>query len=240
MVFSDTSTKQGLIQDCEMIVFNEYGRISDNENLLYNFTNLINRQYDKAVSIIIENDSRWQYDDTSYTTTATVTANLVSAQSAYTLDASHLHISRVRVKDSASNWHILSPLDQSDETAQTYLSPQNPVLTGTPLYYEKHADQIRLYPTPNASVTSGLEIVVQRTPNYFAFDDTTQQAGLAPIFHRFLSMGASLDYAIVNNHANKNDIAQLYSDERDRMAKFYQRRNREEVMRLTVNKQDNK
>lgn len=237
MVFSDTTTKNGLLQDCEMILFNEYGKITGNSNLLYHFTNLLNRQYDKAVSIIIEHDGRWQWDDTSYTTTAVATTAITNGQRAYTLDASHLKLVLVRVKDDAGNWRALKPFDINDPEAILYKQQQADDVDGLPVWYEKQGDQMTLYPTPDYTQSASLEITVQRTPNYFSFDDTTQEAGLAPIFHRFLSLGASLDYAVSNSLANKNDIAELYRDERERMVKFYQMRNRDEskTLRAKIN-----
>lgn len=232
MVFSDTTTKTGLIQDCEMLVFNEYGKISGNANLLYNFTNLINRQYDKAVSIIIEKDGRWQYDDTSFGTRAVATTNLVSGQANYTLDASQLKLIMVRLKDQSGNWNLLVPFNITDPEAFYYVREQNPAVTGDPHWYEKQGDQLILYPTPNYSQSASLELTVQRIPNYFSHTDAAQTPGLAPIFHRILSIGAALDYAVVNSLAHKNDLAQLYQDERDRMIGFYSMRNRDEQKTL--------
>lgn len=232
MVFSDTSTKNGLIQDCEMLVFNEYGKITGNTNLLYNFTNLLNRQYDKAVSIIIERDGRWQYDDSSYTTRAVATTGIVSGQDNYTMDASHLKLVLVRIKDESGNWSVLRPFDITDPEAYYYLREQSTAVTGDPHWYEKQGDQMILYPTPDYTQAASLEVTVQRVPNYFSYDDTTQEAGLAPIFHRILSLGASLDYAVANSLAQKNDLAMLYQDERDRMIAFYSMRNRDEQKTL--------
>lgn len=228
MQFSDTSTKTGIIQDCENLVFNEYGRISGNTNLLQTFTNYINRQYDKAVSVIIENDNRWQYDDTSYTTQAVYTTNLVANQKNYVLDATHLKTTMVRIKDDAGAWRILMPIDQNDPIGRAYLNEPSTPSTGDPYWYDKRGDLIILYPEPDYSLANALEITVQRQPNYFVYTDTTKEAGLAPLFHRYLSLGAAMEYAIANGLSNKNDLAQLHQMEEERMTRFYSSRSRDE------------
>lgn len=237
MVFSDTSTKQGLIQDCEMLVFGAYGRISDNASLLYNFTNLINRQYDKAVSIIIEADGRWQYDDNTYSTTMVNTATITSGQYRYTLDPEHLKLLGVRVKpNGATSFIDLESTDRRDQNYPDFGGTQ----TGLPQVYDKEGDILKLHPTPNYTQSESIEIVVQRVPNYFVYTDTTKEAGIQQTHHRFLSLGASLEYAVMNALATKNDIAALFQDERDRMEASYSRRNRDERDRMLVANHNNK
>lgn len=232
MQFNDTSTKTGLIQDCEFLVFNEYGKITGNTNLLYTFTNLLNRAYDKAVSILVEVDGRWQYDDTSYTTTLIQYTNLTDGQSNYTLDASHLKLTKIRFKDSAGNWTVGKAIDENDPLGHFYLSNQTPNAEGTPFFYDKKGDQLILYPTPDTTVSSGLEITVQRQPNYFTYDDVSQTPGIVPIFHRFLSLDASLQYAVANRLDNKNDFSVMLQDEVTRIKTFYSKRNRDEQKML--------
>lgn len=219
MVFNDVTTKQGLIQDCEMILFNEYGKITGNSDLLHHFTHLLNRQYDKAFSIIIECDGRWQYG------TGIIDADLVSGQRNYTLDLEHAKITKVRLKDEAGNYKTLIPIDQTDAG---YSALYNGSETGQPVWYDKDGDQLILLPTPSYSQLASIEMTMQQVPDYFEYTDTNVSAGIAPQHHRFLSFGASLDYAIVNSHALKNDLAELYRDERERMVQFHRMRNRDE------------
>ena len=229
MQFSDTSDeKAGLIQDCETIVFNEYGKITGNSDLLATFTNNLNRGYDKAVSIIIENDGRWQSDDTSYGDISIVTTNLVSGQERYTIDASHMKISQVRIKDEAGNWSVVQPIDENDPIHRAYMKESPTKTVGTPNVYDKRGDQLFFYPQPDFNSTNGLEMRVQRQPNYFTTDDTTQTPGIAVLFHRFLTLSASLDYCVMNSLAQKNDVASLLADVTVRVERFYSRRDRTE------------
>ena len=89
-----------------------------------------------------------------------------------------------------------------------------------------------LYPTPIYSQAASIELTLQQIPDYYSYDDTDTISGIAPQHDRFLSYGASLDYAVVNSHALKNDLADLYRDERERMVQFYRMRNRDESQYL--------
>ena len=75
------------------------------------------------------------------------------------------------------------------------------------MFYDKQGDQLLLYPVPDTTVSDGLELTVQRQPNYFTYDDTTQTPGIVPIFHRFLTLDASLQYCVANGIDRKADIA---------------------------------
>lgn len=232
MVFSDTTNNTGLIQDCETLVFNDFDKISNNTGLLQKFTNLINRQYDKATSIIIENDGRWQHDDTSYTTEAVYLTALVSGQRQYTIDPAHVKILQIRLKDEAGNWSILRPIDFNDPEAFRFRQETTPASVGEPHWYDKRGDQIILYPTPDYSQADSVEVTVQRIPNYFVYTDTTKEVGISGLFHRYLSLGASMEYAVANSLGNKNDLMELFKMEEDRIKTHYSRRSRDEQLQL--------
>lgn len=232
MQFSDTSSNTGLIQDCESLVFNEFGKISGNTALLQTFTNLINRQYDKATALIIENDGRWQHDDVTFTTEAVYLTGIVDGQRQYTLDPAHLKIVQVRVKDTAGNWRILRALDVNDPEAFYMRQDMSTAVEGQPFWYDKRGDQLVLYPQPDYTQAASLEVMVQRPPNYFTYDDTTQEVGISTVFHRYLSLGASMEYAVANSLGNKNDLMELFKLEEDRVKSFYSKRSRDEQLQL--------
>lgn len=232
MVFSDTTNNSGLIQDCEGIVFNQFGKISGKTALLQTFTNLINRQYDKATSIIIEHDGRWQHDDSSYLTEAVYLTDLVSGQRQYTLDPAHLQITQIRLKDEAGNWSILRPLDINDPEAFRFRQETSTQTSGEPHWYDKRGDQVILYPSPDYSQSASLEITVERVPNYFTHSDAGREVGVSTLFHRYLSLGASMEYAVANSLANKNDLMALFKMEEERIKIHYSRRSRDENLQL--------
>ena len=85
MQFSDTSTRQGLIQDCEDIAGLGAAGISGVAAKLQSFTRWINERYLEITGFIISCDGRWQWDDSNQTNSPVATTALVSDQRDYTV-----------------------------------------------------------------------------------------------------------------------------------------------------------
>lgn len=228
MVFSDTSTKLGLVQDAEQLLFGNYGEISSNTNRLYDFTARMNRSLDKAVSKILSCDGRWQFDDSNNTDLPIGSTALVSGQADYTLAVSHLDIIKVLAKDSAGNLRVITPIDENDLIGERYLNETTTAETGIPQFYDKKGSSIFLYPTPNYASSAGLVVHFQRGPSYFAYTDTTKTPGFASIFHRYVSLDASLDYAISKSLPQAKNLSTLVQNMETQMEEFYSKRSRDE------------
>lgn len=240
MDFSDTSTKQGLVQDCDFLV--------TSDSTSYPLTNKAasaNRYLDEAVSIILAADGRWQWDDTNNTSDPIALGDLVANQQAYgitssiwsvggggdaALTTSLLTLNRVELKDPAGNWNLLIPFDQKDLTpppnqplpmgtltAGASIAGQSYSLTdflktaGTPIYYDKIGNSLYLYPKPDYSQADSLKLYFQRKASYFASTDTTKRAGIAQHLHRFFSLGMAYDYAVAKL-LNTNKITSLLNE----------------------------
>lgn len=228
MVFSDTTTKQGLLQDCEQLVFGNYGDISNNSDRLYDFTARMNRSLDKVASKIMQVDGRWQWDDTNYTDFPVGSTDIISGQADYTLDVTHLIIEKVTILDSSGSSYVIYPIDIQDPVMFQYLQQPPTQATGQPTYYDKKGNSIILYPTPNYNATAGLTVHYKRPASYFAHTDTTKAPGIPSIFHRYVSLDASLDYAISKGLSVKNDIATLHADIENIIQEHYQKRSKDE------------
>jgi hypothetical protein len=250
--FSDTKTKQGLIQECETNVFgdNGYGRISGDDNLLATFTRLLNEGLNSVVQLILQSDNRWQWDDDNNTDfpIATTTLGVVvgSEQQDYTLAVSHLKITRVEVKDANGNWNLLKPIDQADiysESLTDFLKT-----AGLPLYYDKIATSILLYPKPlgtQVTAVNGLKVYFQRPPSYFVSTDTTKVPGFNSLHHRLVALKASLDYARTNSlpvaggvmrGGYKTGLLTQVDEEEQKLVETYVLRNKDEHVRITAKK----
>lgn len=228
MVFSDTSTKLGLVQDCEMNIFNNYGDISSNSNRLYDFTARMNRSLDKVAGLIMSVDNKWQYDDSNYTDFPIGRTDLVANQADYTMSVNFLIIEKVLILDPAGNSTIIYPIDITDPSMSWYLQQPASPGVGQPFRYDKTGNSIVLYPTPNYSATAGLIVHYKRPPSYFAYTDTTKTPGIPSIYHRYVSLDASLDYAISKNMAIKNDLAVLVKNMEDAIMEHYDKRPKDE------------
>lgn len=228
MVFSDTSTKLGLIQDCEQLLFGNYGEISGNANRLYDFTARLNRSLDKAVSKILSCDGRWQFDDANYTDLPIGSTNIVASQADYTMAVSHLDVLKVLAKDSAGNLRVLTPIDESDPIGIRYLNETTTAETGIPQYYDKKGSSIILYPTPNYASTAGLVVHFQRGPSYFAYTDTTKAPGFPSTFHRFVSLDTAVDYGVSKTLPQVDGWARERDTVGQQMEDFFSKRSRDE------------
>lgn len=227
MVFSDTTTKLGLIQDCEQLVFGNYGDISNSANRLYDFTARINRAYDKLATLIMGVDGRWQFDDTNYTDLPIGSTNLVLGQKQYSFDVEFLDVVRVTLTDPGGNKLVLVPFDITDPLGDIYLMQQTNQ-TGTPIAYDKTGGTINLYPTPNYNSTLGLTVYYRRKPSYFAYNDTTKPVGIPALFHRYLSLEACNDYSISKQLKGKNDLNVKVQEMTDSIKEFYSMRSKDE------------
>ncbi len=227
MVFSDTTTKLGLIQDCEQLVFGNYGDISNNTDRLYDMTARINRSYDKLATRIMSSDGRWQFDDTNYSDLPIGSTSLVSGQQDYAFDVEFLDILKVIALDSAGNKMVLTPIDINDPMGEVMLTDIT-TSGGIPQWYDKMGSSIFLYPKPNYNKTAGLTIYYRRKPSYFAYTDTTKPVGIPATFHRYLSLDASLDYAISKSMPKKNDLSVLVKEMEDTLMDFYSKRSKDE------------
>lgn len=238
MQFSDTSTKNGLIQECEDLVFGNYGDISSNSDRLYQFTRLINEALNRVTSLILKSDGRWQFDDNNNTDFPIGTTSLVttagSEQQDYALDVTHLKILGVEVKNSDGDFYGLTPIDQvdiMDNSVTNFLSTP-----GKPQYYDKLGNSIFLYPPPLAAdvtASGGLKVRFQRPPSYFVYTDTTKVPGFNSLYHRLVALIASRDYAISKSMKVAKGISELATQAEEALIEDYTLRNKDERIRIT-------
>jgi hypothetical protein len=238
--FSDTSTKLGLIQECEDLVFGNYGDISGNTDRLYQFTRLMNEALNRVTSLILKSDGRWQFDDSNNTDLPIGTTDLVttagSEQQDYEFSVSHLKVLGVEVLNADGNWVNLSPLDQLDlvntgNSVTDYLKTP-----GMPQYYDKIGRSIFLYPKPLAAAvteTGGLKVRFQRPPSYFVYNDTTKVPGFNSLYHRLVALIASRDYALSKSLKNAKSLAELTTQAEEALVEDYMLRNGDERINIS-------
>lgn len=242
--FSDTSSsKNGLIQECESLLFgdNSYGRISGDTSLLATITRYINEALNRVATLVLQVDGRWQFDDNNNTDFPIATTNLVttlgSEQQDYSFAVTFLKVLRVEVLDNTGAWTKLTPFDQVDiyDNSLTDLMKT----PGLPLYYDKQANSIFLYPKPlGTSVTAanGLKVWFQRPPSYFTTSDTTKVPGFQSIYHRLVAMLASRDYAVTRGLTNAKAISDLATLQEQDLQDAIALRSKDEHVRLSGKK----
>jgi hypothetical protein len=202
LVFSNTSTKNGIIQRIEKTCGFNDGDISGNATRLAQFTGDVNVAMDRALSLIFQVGGTWQFDDSNHSDYPIITTDLVSGQRDYplTTDGSGnlvLEIYKVMVADEHGNYRVITPVDVPDRTANSnYWDGLN--VEGQPNTYDKLGNSIILDPIPNYNQTAGLKVYINRESTYFTVSDTTKKAGFAGLFHDYLVIHPSYQHALRN------------------------------------------
>ena len=208
MQFSDTTTKQGLIQECEFWTNLGDAGISGDSTLLKQFTSRINRAYERVLPLVLSMDDTMQWDDPNYTDKPIARTDLVSGQQDY---------SAISDEDSNSILNVVKVFVLQSSTATEYvelrrvpvgvggeariLSPAT-TFVGIPTEFVELGGSINLGPIPNYTATNGLKIMFERSPSYFASTDTTKKSGIPEPFHQLLALHASKDWLAVNKPEN--------------------------------------
>jgi len=232
MVFSDTTLKQGIVEQTRSIM-----RVDSTQWPTAKIVASANNWLDTVAGYAIGADKMFQWDDTNHTKLPIGTTNIVADQSDYSFLTDEqgnniVTLTRLEAKDSTGNYHLLVPIDQNDlnqaiDTEQT--------TTGVPTHYDKIADNIvRLYPKPAASVTSGLKFYFQRTSSYFVATDTTKTPGVSPLLHRGFVIAAAYDGALTLGLPNLQPLSIEMQREEKKMIEYFSDRNNdtEAVLRM--------
>ena len=232
MEYSNDTTKAGIIQDIDFLLNLDDPATYDIKHKTRN----INRAYDRAVSLILQADSRWEWEDTNKTDLPIATTDLVSGQRDYGIDITFLRITKLLVKDRTGNWQILIPVDENDPEGRDIIKEKR---EGVPQRYIKKANSIFLGPKPNYSSTAGLKIHFQRNVDYFTSDDSSKKPGFAEPFHRLLSLYAAYDWCLANNLAGRmailaNEITKMEMA----LIEFYCSRSRDEKPKIRLRKEN--
>lgn len=204
MVFNDTSTKQGLIQECEFWTNLGDGVISGDTTLLKVFTNRLNRAFENVLPLVLSKSDKLRWDDSNHTDHPIATFDIESGTNDYELLTDDNSLSILNLTDvmilpasSSTEYSRLRRMTLDDPRALRALSP-NPSDTGIPSAFVEKGNIIFFDVTPNYDATAGGKVFFERVPSYFASSDTTKTPGIPAPFHQLLALYASLDWILVN------------------------------------------
>jgi len=198
--FSSTANKNGIIQLIERNLDFPDGTITGSSLLMAQFTGDVNLAMDRALSLIFQTVGTWQFDDSNHTGYPIITGDIVSGQRDYSFvtdDAGNLilDIYKVMVKPGATGaYKELTPRDQQNE-ANTLLFTDGTNTQGIPTAYDKTANGIFFDYVPNYNSDEGIQIYINREGSYFTVSDTTKKAGFSGLFHEYLALRPSYQYA---------------------------------------------
>ena len=239
MIYNDSTNKLGIINDIATWCFGSSSNDDTTAYPLADKTRNANAWYDRVVSLIMKADNRWEFDDINQTDLPIATTALVANQQNYGLNAAvHYKILRVEILDSNGNGQQLNPISQDDKTGTAMTEYQE--TAGTPEEYDLVGNSIFLYPKPSYAYTAGLKIYFQRGASYFASGDTTKTPGFNEMFHRIISLGASLDWISINNSgSNKIPIlTNRIKELEEALINFYSGRHRSKTKMSLGGKDD--
>lgn len=189
----------------------------------------INISWDEVVAELYKADPNHKWDDTTNPDLPFATLDMIATHDHYTLLDSALVIHRVRMKDNQGNLKTLTPVLRRELTDDDLGS------TGVPEKYYKIGGVVFPIPIPNYGATDGIELEFQRGANHFTIASTEDSPGFNSQFHQFLSIGASLRYAIAQGMSQKNrDLAIEKERLRNAIREHYQLRSPDERPRLKL------
>jgi hypothetical protein len=203
MQFNDTSTKQGLLQDCEFRTNLGDGTITGDSALKAQFTRLLNIRYARTLGKLQILTGKDGAEDINYTDQQFSLFDIVSSQNDYQFltdeDGNTISdITGVMLQaPTADDFVALERLALSDSDAMLVMSP-NSTNTGTPTGYIEKNNTVFFDVIPDFSATSAGKLFYRLVPSYFTAGDTTKTPGFVEHFHSILSIGASLDWLNVN------------------------------------------
>lgn len=218
MVFSDSTNYQGIIQDIDFLLFAS-SAVFNTDYALADRVRNVNIALDEVVTELYKADPNYKWDDTTNTDLPCATLDLTANQDHYAMLDSAQVVHRVRVKDRNGEFYTLEPALRSELTDYELNN------TGSPTKYYKMGGAIFPVVTPDYGYADGIELEFQRGGNYFTASDTTKEPGFNPQFHQYLSVGASLRYAISNGMENKaNQLRAEKERIRNSIREHYERR----------------
>jgi hypothetical protein len=230
MVFSNTTTKAGILQRVEFTLGLPDGAITGDTTLLAHMTSLVNEVYYDVVMEILRSQDSWDFDDTNHLDYAIATTPLVASQRDYSFPASLniLKIKRVDVTYDGANYYKATPIDSlsfGDGIGNTTTEDTN--FGDTTPAYDVKADTIWIYPLPTtAQVAAGAKIRIEfyRELDDFTTSDTTQEPGIDRPWHELLPLGASMKYAAMRSLENAKSLKVLYDERMNAMRQYYGRK----------------
>jgi hypothetical protein len=192
----------------------------------------INIALDRALALIFQVGGTWQFDDSNHSDYPIITTSLLSGIRDYSFVDDEqgnliLDIYKVMVKDPNGIFHEIQPIDVQtpNNNTQSFYDGQN--ITGIPSRYDKTANGIFLDAIPSYGSSQGLKIYINREASYFTVSDTTKKPGIAGLFHEYLALRPSYQYAYRNGLKNLNILKKEMEEMEDEIQNYYKSRERD-------------
>lgn len=241
--FSNTITKAGILQRIEDTCGFNDGDITGNTVRLAKFTAKVNSAFDEVISTAIRSSGTWQYDDTNHPDYPIITTDIVSDQRDYsfTVDGSGnliLDIYKVVITLPDGSEKEIKPVDRNTPNNNTDSFETSD--EGTPWRYDKLANGIFLDPIPDYGAVAGLKVFINREGSYFTTSDTTKKPGFAGLYHDYLHLKPSYEYARDKGLSNVTRLEKDVMNMLEAIRIHYATRERDIIRKMTPLIEDNR
>jgi hypothetical protein len=197
MVYSNTTTKAGIIQAEESYCELGDAGISGNTTLLREFARHNNTVMSKIWSWIFQATCGSIYDDSNQTNLPQATQNLTAGTFKYALPTDTLIVDGIEIQNSSGNWSKLTPVN-IDEVQRDGTLGDFGRNSGTPTKYRWTGNTIILNNIPTETVANGFKVYFTRGSVEFAYDATSATPGFVSEFHNAVAVGGSMEWLKVH------------------------------------------
>lgn len=228
LVFSDTTNRQGILQEIERMTGLGALGITGDATKLQDFTRLVNIWDGRITLDILLSDGKWQYDDHNIGDLPIATTDLKIGQQDYSVrtdDNSReiWKVSRVDIKDASGTWKQIKQTDQSEIPDGFYAYKST---NGEPNEFDWNGVSMLLFPAPSYNSTNGLKILFQRESDPFSSTgDDSKVPGFISAFHYLLALGPAYEFARDNGKKNVRILREELKQGRMELREFYSSRN---------------
>lgn len=231
MRFNDPDGGAGAIQEIERNLDFPEGYISGNEEQMRYFTPGVNLAQQRAYSIIFGVDGSFQLDDPDHDDLPIITTTIYSGQRGYTFsidDSSNtipLSVFRVMVADEHGNYREITPVDITQRAPSNYFDGND--TGGQPNTYDKMGNVILLDPIPNYTEPGGLKVYINRKAVDFTVNDTTKNPGFDSLYHEYVALRPSYQYAFRHSMPNTPDLKREMFEMEEEIREHYKMREKD-------------
>lgn len=180
--FNNTTNLNGLVQLYEAEMGFDYGYVSGSTERLKEFAAQVNIALYRYNSIALSSGGLWEADDYNHSDYSIIYSPITSGRRSYpfTTDENNnliMDIYKVLIYPSttATEYKEIYPVDENQSRNISIISEG--LATGTPTSYGKRNNAIHFDVIPNYTRSLGIKMLVNRSPSYFVYNDTTKKVG---------------------------------------------------------------
>lgn len=176
--------------------------------------------------MILRSQDDWDFDDSNQTNYPILTNNLVSGQQDYRLPTTSLQLKRVEITYDGTNWFKVTRFDIGTRKEPSASNAISDFAKSSP-YYDVQFGSLFIYPIPDANVSNGIKVWIDRQPTEFTSADLTAgtaSPGFDSLFHQLLAYGASYDYALAKNLTNREALKRAVDEMTVSLQNYYGRK----------------